>query len=228
MRAKVIREKIAEGSVRVATVGLGYVGLPLSVEFASAGLSVTGIDVNPGKVSSILAGRSYVRDVPSDRIAELVRSGHLSATTDFAVLRDHDAIIICVPTPLSKTKDPDLSMVVNAANDRSQRLHAGPLVVGEGPTYPGLSRDHRRAHTSHSFGKWPHRWRGLLFGVFTRACRPGKRDVENAQYAQDHRWNDACLYRGCLGALLASRSDGNTGFFHACRGNGQAPGKHLP
>lgn len=141
MRANVIREKIADGSVKVATVGLGYVGLPLSVEFASAGISVTGIDVNSGKVSSILGGRSYVRDVSSDRIAALVGSGHLSATTDFSVIKDHDAIIICVPTPLSKTKDPDLSLVVNASNEISKRLHAGHLVVLESTTYPGTTEE---------------------------------------------------------------------------------------
>ncbi len=141
MHAKIIREKIADGSVQVATVGLGYVGLPLSVEFASAGLSVTGLDVNPEKVASILEGRSYVRDVPSDRIAELVRSGRLSATTDFSSLKDGDAIIICVPTPLSKTKDPDLSLVVNATSEISKRLRPGQLVILESTTYPGTTEE---------------------------------------------------------------------------------------
>lgn len=141
MHAKIIREKIADGSVQVATVGLGYVGLPLSVEFASAGLSVTGLDVNPEKVASILEGRSYVRDVPSDRIAELVRSGRLSATTDFSTLKDGDAIIICVPTPLSKTKDPDLSLVVNATSEISKRLRPGQLVILESTTYPGTTEE---------------------------------------------------------------------------------------
>jgi UDP-N-acetyl-D-glucosamine dehydrogenase len=141
MHEKAIREKIAEGSVQVATVGLGYVGLPLSVEFASAGLSVTGLDVNPNKVASVLDGHSYVRDVPSERIAELVSSGQLSATTDFSTLRDHDAIIICVPTPLSKTKDPDLSLVVRATSEISKRLRPGQLVVLESTTYPGTTEE---------------------------------------------------------------------------------------
>jgi UDP-N-acetyl-D-glucosamine dehydrogenase len=141
MQAKVLRDKIAEGNVRLATVGLGYVGLPLSVEFASSGLSVVGIDVNPNKVATIREGGSYVRDVPAERVSGLIRSGHLEVTTDFDVLRDCDAIIICVPTPLSKTKDPDLSLVVNATRDIAKRLRPGQLVVLESTTYPGTTEE---------------------------------------------------------------------------------------
>lgn len=141
MNAEALQEKIAEGSVRLATVGLGYVGLPLSVEFATAGLSVVGVDVNPQKVATIQRGDSYVRDVPRDRVSALVRSGFLSATTDFGVLEDQDAIIICVPTPLSKTKDPDLSLVVSATTEISRRLRPGQLVVLESTTYPGTTEE---------------------------------------------------------------------------------------
>jgi UDP-N-acetyl-D-glucosamine dehydrogenase len=141
MQAKVLREKIVEGDVRLATVGLGYVGLPLSVEFASSGLFVVGIDVNPKKVATIREGGSYVRDVSEQRVSELVRSGRLEVTTDFDVLRDCDAIIICVPTPLSKTKDPDLSLVVNATREISKRLRPGQLVVLESTTYPGTTEE---------------------------------------------------------------------------------------
>jgi UDP-N-acetyl-D-glucosamine dehydrogenase len=141
MHAQKLKEKIADGSVRLATVGLGYVGLPLSVEFASAGLTVTGIDTNSQKVASIQSGNSYVRDVPAKKISELVDSGHFSVTEDFSVLADHDAIIICVPTPLSKTKDPDLSLVVNATTEISRRLRAGQIVVLESTTYPGTTEE---------------------------------------------------------------------------------------
>ncbi len=141
MHAQRLKEKISDGSVRLATVGLGYVGLPLSVEFASAGLSVTGIDTNPQKVAAIQSGGSYVKDVPAERVSQLVASGHLSVTDDFSVLDDHDVIIICVPTPLSKTKDPDLSLVVNATSEISQRLRAGQLVVLESTTYPGTTEE---------------------------------------------------------------------------------------
>jgi UDP-N-acetyl-D-glucosamine dehydrogenase len=141
MQVKVLRDKIVEGDVRVATVGLGYVGLPLSVEFASSGLSVVGVDVNPKKVAIIREGGSYVRDVPAERVSDLIRSGRLEVTTDFDVLRDCDAIIICVPTPLSKTKDPDLSLVVNATREISKRLRPGQLVVLESTTYPGTTEE---------------------------------------------------------------------------------------
>jgi UDP-N-acetyl-D-glucosamine dehydrogenase len=141
MQAKVLRDKIAEGTVRLATVGLGYVGLPLSVEFASSGLSVVGIDVNPKKVSVLRDGGSYVRDVSAESVSTLIRSGHLDVTTDFDVLRQSDAIIICVPTPLSKTKDPDLSLVVSATQEIAKRLHPGQLVVLESTTYPGTTEE---------------------------------------------------------------------------------------
>ncbi|MFQ5792021.1 MAG: nucleotide sugar dehydrogenase [Acidobacteriota bacterium] len=141
MHAQVLREKIAAGRVRLATVGVGYVGLPLCVEFASAGLSVVGIDIDRRKVGTLMKGESYVGDVPTERVAELVRAGRLVATTDFDVLGDQDAIIICVPTPLSKTKDPDLSLVVGAAQEIGRRLRPGQLVVLESTTYPGTTEE---------------------------------------------------------------------------------------
>src|SRR5687767_2691429 len=108
-------EKIQARSATLAVVGLGYVGLPLAVEFARAGLSVIGLDVDARKVESVRRGESYVPDVPAAVLAELVQSGRLTATQDYSVLRDVDAVSICVPTPLNKTRDPDMSYVVDAA-----------------------------------------------------------------------------------------------------------------
>jgi UDP-N-acetyl-D-glucosamine dehydrogenase len=141
MHDKVLKGKIVDGSAKIATVGLGYVGLPLSVEFASAGLSVTGIDVSPGKVDTINDGGSYVQDVSANIVAELVHSGRLTATTDFSILAEQDAIVICVPTPLSKTKDPDLSLVVSATQEISRCLRSGQLIVLESTTYPGTTEE---------------------------------------------------------------------------------------
>ena len=141
MKAQALGQKIADKTVRLATVGLGYVGLPLSVEFASAGLRVVGIDIDREKVDAIGRGESYVRDVPSESVAKLVKEGTLSATADFDVLSDKDAVIICVPTPLSKTKDPDLSLVVNASREIAKRLRDGQLVVLESTTYPGTTEE---------------------------------------------------------------------------------------
>src|ERR1700729_1169886 len=105
----VLTEKIANRTARVGIVGLGYVGLPLAVEFAKAGFQVTGIDVNSQKVARVNAGDSYVGDIPSGVLASLVGDGKLSATTDFDAVRELDTVNICVPTPLRKTKDSDMS-----------------------------------------------------------------------------------------------------------------------
>jgi UDP-N-acetyl-D-glucosamine dehydrogenase len=136
-----LEEKIRNGQARLGTLGLGYVGLPLSVEFAEAGLHVTGFDLSPAKVEAINRGESYIKDVPTERLAALVRAGRLQARSDFDALSACDAIIICVPTPLGKTKDPDLSMVVDAAGAISKHLRAGQLVVLESTTYPGTTEE---------------------------------------------------------------------------------------
>ena len=133
--------KISTGDARVGILGLGYVGLPLSVEFASAGLRVTGFDLSAEKTQAINRGSSYIKDVPDERVAACVRAGRLRATTDFDELAACDAVVICVPTPLSKTKDPDLTMVVDAAKAIAARLHEGQLVVLESTTYPGTTEE---------------------------------------------------------------------------------------
>ncbi len=133
--------RIEASTARVGTIGLGYVGLPLAVEFAEAGLAVTGFDLSAEKIAALQRGESYVGDVPSGRVAPLVKAGRLQATTDFAQLGSCDAIVICVPTPLGKTKDPDLSMVVDATEAIATRLRPGQLVVLESTTYPGTTEE---------------------------------------------------------------------------------------
>ena len=128
-------------TAKVGVIGLGYVGLPLAVEFADAGLHVLPIDVDPAKVDSIRAGRSYIPDVDSGRLKRAVDAGRLTATTDFGVLAEVDAISICVPTPLRKTKDPDLSYVVAAVGEVARHLRRGQLVVLESTTYPGTTEE---------------------------------------------------------------------------------------
>jgi UDP-N-acetyl-D-glucosamine dehydrogenase len=139
--AVLLEDRIQKDEARVGIVGLGYVGLPLAVEFGSAGLAVVGFDLSRQKVEAISRGESYVGDVPSTRLAEIVRAGRLSASADFGRLAECDAVIICVPTPLSKTKDPDLSMVVDASKDIGRRLRSGQLVVLESTTYPGTTEE---------------------------------------------------------------------------------------
>src|SRR5882762_4944093 len=124
---------------RVGVVGLGYVGLPLLTEFARAGFQAIGFEVDAGKAARINAGDSYIGDVPGSVVKELVDTGQLQATTDFDHLKDCDAIIICVPTPLRKTKEPDVSYILAAAEEIKQRLRRGQLVVLESTTYPGTT-----------------------------------------------------------------------------------------
>jgi UDP-N-acetyl-D-glucosamine dehydrogenase len=134
-----ILEKIRARSAKIGVIGLGYVGLPLAVEFARAGFDVTGFDVDPSKIELINSSQSYIPDVPDADLAEQVSAKRLRATTDMRQLGAMDAIDICVPTPLRKTKDPDLSYVVKAVEAVAATLGAGQLVILESTTYPGTT-----------------------------------------------------------------------------------------
>ena len=123
----------------MGVVGLGYVGLPLAVEFAQAGFSVVGIDVDSSKVKAIGRGESYVQDVPTEILKPLVKAGRIQATTEFAAVKKLDTINICVPTPLRKTKDPDMSYIVSSCQQIAKYFHAGMLVILESTTYPGTT-----------------------------------------------------------------------------------------
>ncbi|HJZ83574.1 MAG TPA: nucleotide sugar dehydrogenase, partial [Polyangia bacterium] len=134
-------EKIRQHEARVVVVGAGYVGLPLSVEIARAGFPVTAYDKIDHKCKAIRAGRSYIKDVADADLAPLTEAGRLTATTDPAVLAQADVIIICVPTPLNKTKDPDNSFIIDAAREITPRLRAGQLIILESTTFPGFTRE---------------------------------------------------------------------------------------
>jgi len=134
-----ITQLISQKRARIGVIGLGYVGLPLLVEFASNGFRGTGFEVDEHKASQINAGISYIGDVPEGKVKELVDASLLQATTDFAHLAECDAIIICVPTPLRKTKEPDVSYILAAAEEITKRLRPGQLIVLESTTYPGTT-----------------------------------------------------------------------------------------
>jgi UDP-N-acetyl-D-glucosamine dehydrogenase len=136
-----LRERIERRDCVVGIVGLGYVGLPLSVEVARAGHRAVGVDVNERIVQTLRAGGSHIPEVPSDDVSALVGAGRLTATTDASELARCDVVVICVPTPLNKLKDPDLSYVVLAAKAVQANLRKGQLVVLESTTYPGTTRD---------------------------------------------------------------------------------------
>jgi UDP-N-acetyl-D-glucosamine dehydrogenase len=138
-------EKLASRKARLGVIGLGYVGLPLSVEMAEAGFTVVGIDSDSRKIDEIKARRSYIPDVPTEVLADCVASGRLDATTDPSVLATLDAVSICVPTPLSKTKDPDVTYILDAVASIRRHLKPGQLVVLESTTYPGTTDELIRA-----------------------------------------------------------------------------------
>jgi len=138
---EILLEKIKSKQARVAILGLGYVGLPLATVFADAGFAVFGIDTDPQKVESILAGKSYIQDVSTESVARLVSEGKLTATTDFSVLGNVEAVSICVPTPLRKTGDPDLSFILDVTSELVKFVHPGMVVVLESTTYPGTTRE---------------------------------------------------------------------------------------
>jgi len=169
-----LQDKIREGKARIGVIGLGYVGLPLAVEFSKKGFDVTGFDVSASKVSDINAGRSYIGDVPAPDVAAVVAAGRLRATGDMSQVAEMDAIDICVPTPLRKTRDPDLSYVVQAVDSVKAHLRPGQLVILESTTYPGTTDEVVRPALEE---------KGLKAGVdFYLAFSPERVDPGNQAY----------------------------------------------
>jgi len=138
---KSLIRKIEAREARIGLVGLGYVGLPLAVEFAEAGFSVVGFEVSRDKVEAVKRGESYVGDIPSDQLKGVVDAGRLTATLDYARLDEADAICICVPTPLNKTGDPDVSYIMAVTESVRRTIRPGQLIVLESTTYPGTTRE---------------------------------------------------------------------------------------
>lgn len=134
-----IIQKIEQKKTKVGIIGLGYVGLPLALEFCKAGFSVTGIDLDKRKITSIENGKSYIEDSTDEEILTAVKGGMLKVTTDFSVLGALDTVSICVPTPLGKSKDPDISYIMSATREIKKYLHRGQLIVLESTTYPGTT-----------------------------------------------------------------------------------------
>jgi len=134
-------KKISEYKAQVGIIGMGYVGLPLALEFAEAGFEVTGFDVDRDKVQKLNSGESYIKHIPSERIKTQVAGKKFRATNDFSSLSEMDAIIICVPTPLNKYREPDISYIENSGREISKYFNKGKLVVLESSTYPGTTEE---------------------------------------------------------------------------------------
>src|SRR5437899_5302295 len=136
-----LADRIRNGSARVTVIGQGYVGLPLAVEFARAGFNTTGLDTDLDRVIALNAGQSYTPDVDSELLKAVIEAGRYEATSDASTLERSDVVIICVPTPLRKSKDPDISFVVAAAENVAAHFRPGQLVILESTTYPGTTEE---------------------------------------------------------------------------------------
>lgn len=157
--------------MKIGIIGLGYVGLPLSLQFARSGVEVTGLDVDERKVTALTAGKSYIEHIPAAAIQEQVNAGRFRATTDFATIKKLDAVIICVPTPLNKNREPDISYIIKSGEAILPHVHKGLLVVLESTTYPGTTDEDLRAVLERS---------GLKAGVdFNLAFSPEREDPGN-------------------------------------------------
>jgi len=169
-----LKEKIENRTARFGVVGLGYVGLPLAVEFAREGFRATGFEVSQEKVDQLMAGSSYIGDVPDKTVSDLIGREMLDATTDFDRFAEMDIISICVPTPLSKTRDPDMSFVQKATDQIAKRLRKGQLIILESTTYPGTTEEVVRPALEAT---------GLKAGVdFYLAFSPERVDPSNTTY----------------------------------------------
>jgi UDP-N-acetyl-D-glucosamine dehydrogenase len=133
-----------DNSMKAAVIGLGYVGLPLSFQFAKCGVSILGLDIDSAKVDSLNHGKSYIKHIPSEAVVEVMRAGTFSASTDFSRIREVSAIIICVPTPLNKNREPDISYIIETGRNVARHLKKGMLVVLESTTYPGTTDEDLR------------------------------------------------------------------------------------
>ncbi|KAF0176993.1 MAG: UDP-N-acetyl-D-glucosamine dehydrogenase [Limisphaerales bacterium] len=157
--------------MKIGIIGLGYVGLPLSLQFARSGVDVTGLDVDDKKVVALMGGRSYIEHIPAAAIQEQVSAGKFRATTDFSAIQQLDAVIICVPTPLNKNREPDISYIIKSGEAILPHMHKGLLVVLESTTYPGTTDEDLRAVLERS---------GLKAGVdFNLAFSPEREDPGN-------------------------------------------------
>ena len=136
-----LEKKINDKSAKIGVIGLGYVGLPLAVEFAKAGFNVMGIDIDEKKVESINNGKNYISDIEDDMLRSAVQNKKLEATTDFSFVNNLDSVSICVPTPLNKQKDPDVSYIVSVMEKINNYIHKNMIIILESTTYPGSTRE---------------------------------------------------------------------------------------
>jgi len=212
--------------MKIAIIGMGYVGLPLALRFAQAGVSVLGIDVDENKCTALNDGRSYIKHISTESVAAMRTAGLLEATSDFARVSAVEAILICVPTPLKAEREPDLSYVFGTGESIAPHLRSGQLVVLESTTYPGTTDTELRVILE--------RGSGLLAGRdFHLAYSPEREDP--GQYrpgrpsdSQDCRWPYSRLPRPGCGVLLARGRESHPGIILSRRRSDQVARKYFP
>jgi UDP-N-acetyl-D-glucosamine dehydrogenase len=170
-----LKTKIEKREARIGILGLGYVGLPLALEFVHGGFRTTGFDIDPAKVNALNSKKSYIRHIPSEKIAALVETGRFGATTDFSRLKDMDCLIVAVPTPLDKHEQPDLSYIINTSEAIAPHLKKGQLVVLESSTWPGTTMEVMKPILEKSGLKYP--------DDFSLAFSPEREDPNNKNFS---------------------------------------------
>ncbi len=223
--ASALEESIRSGKARVGTIGLGYVGLPLSVEFASAGLAVTGFDLTEGKVAAVNRGESYIKDVPSERLAAEVKAGRLKATTQLRRARDLRRGGDLRPHAPREDQGPGPPDGRRRGTSIASRLRPGQLVVLESTTYPGTTEELILPLLARA---GPEGGRVLLPGVLARARRPGERAIPHPEHPQDHRRRDAAVHPRGPGALRTGHRHRHPRLVDPRRRDGEAAREHLP
>ena len=172
---KNLENRITKKEFLLGIIGLGYVGLPLSLTFLRKGISVLGFDLDPDKISKLHEGKSYIKHIPSDELAGFVKQGVFSATSDFSRLKEPDVLLLCVPTPLTQNREPDMQFIESTANSIAKELRPGQLIILESTTYPGTTVELLQPILESS---------GLTGGVdFALAYSPEREDPGNPQYS---------------------------------------------
>ena len=222
---ELLLRRICRRHARVGIVGLGYVGLPLAVEFARAGFSVTGFDIDPRRAEQANSGSSYINDVNDQILWRQIETGRFHATTDYAELSEMDTISICVPTPLRKTKDPDLSYIIQAVEAVADHLHRGQLIILESTTYPGTTEEIVLPALERKF---PQGRRGLFPGLFAGKGGPRERRISDPEHTQGRGRNHAELHSGRTRFIRRLRRARGRGLLGADGRNGETAREHLP
>jgi hypothetical protein len=216
---KKLETKILKKKTKVGIIGLGYVGLPLAVIFAKRGFKTFGIDIDKDRVERLRKGESYILDVPTSDLAKAKKGKWLTVTTDFSVIKKLDAVIICVPTPLNKTKEPDVSYIVSAVENIKRYMKRGQIVVLESTTYPGTTEEVMMPVLESSDFK-----EGRDFYL---AFSPERIDPGNRQFKTENTRHviGIDLYSG--ETLWTGHRKGDPGLVEQGRGDGQASGEYL-